>query len=99
MRRGGGLGRRFVRAISENLRGLRVRRLNADCFIVFQTVILKCAPHVTASHNPTADKETPRRLGGRPALDDGQGDCSHVQAVSLQGRTGCVEGALGENVP
>ena len=44
------LGRCFVRALNDDLHGLRDRQLKLEQFIIFQTVILKCVQHVTASH-------------------------------------------------
>ena len=35
------VSRRFVLMLNEELRGVRKRKWNADCFIVFQTVILQ----------------------------------------------------------
>ena len=47
----GKVGRRFVNALVEELRGIRDRRWNSERFIVFQTVTLKRARHVTASRD------------------------------------------------
>ena len=41
--------RRFVNALTEELRGIRDRRCNSERFIVFQTVTFQRARHVTAS--------------------------------------------------
>ena len=43
-------GRRFVRTLGDELRGVRYRIWNSERFIFFQTVILQRARHVTASH-------------------------------------------------
>ena len=45
----GKVGRRFVNALVGELRGFRDRRWNLERFIVFQTVTLQRARHVTAS--------------------------------------------------
>ena len=45
----GKFGRRFVRTLGEELKGVQDRRWNSERFIVFQTVILQQARHVTAS--------------------------------------------------
>ena len=42
------VGRRFVRTLGDELRGVRDRLWNLERFIVFQTVILQRARHVTA---------------------------------------------------
>ena len=44
------VGRRFVRTLGGELGGMRNRQWNLERFIVFQTVILQQAQHVTASH-------------------------------------------------
>ena len=41
-------GRRFVADLVENLRGVCDRRWNLERFIIFQTLILQQAHHVTA---------------------------------------------------
>ena len=46
----GKVGRRFVRTLVMKMQGVRDRRWNLERFIVFQTVILQRARHVTASH-------------------------------------------------
>ena len=46
----GKVGRRFVGMIGAEMKGVRDRRWNSERFIVFQTVILQRARHVTASH-------------------------------------------------
>ena len=46
----GKVGRWFVRILGAELQGVRDRRWNSEPFIVFQTVILQRARHVTASH-------------------------------------------------
>ena len=46
----GRVGRRFVRTLGEELRGVRDRRWNLERLIFFQTVILQRSRHVTASH-------------------------------------------------
>ena len=46
----GKVGRRFVRALSDKLRGVQACRWNAVNFIIFQMVILQRARHITASH-------------------------------------------------
>ena len=45
----GKVGRRFVRTLGEELKGVRYRRWNLQQFIFFQTVILQRVRHVTAS--------------------------------------------------
>ena len=45
----GKVGRRFVRTLREEMKGVRDRRWNSEWFIIFQTVILQRACHVTAS--------------------------------------------------
>ena len=45
----GKVGRRFVRTLGEEMKGVRDRRWKSERFIVFQTVILQRARHVTAS--------------------------------------------------
>ena len=47
----GKVGRRFVNAMVGELRGVRDRRWNSERFIVFQTVMLQRARHVTASRD------------------------------------------------
>ena len=47
----GKVGRRFVNALVGELRGIRDRRWNLERFIVFQTVTLQRARHVTASRD------------------------------------------------
>ena len=47
----GKVGRRFVNALAEELRGIRDRRWNSERFIVFQMVTLQRACHVTASRD------------------------------------------------
>ena len=47
----GKVGRRFVNALVGELRGVRDRRWNLEHFIVFQTVTLQRARHVTASRD------------------------------------------------
>ena len=44
------VGRHFLVALVGELRGVRDRQWNSERFIVFQTVILQRARHVTASH-------------------------------------------------
>ena len=46
----GKVGRRFVGMLGAEIQGVRDRRWNSERFIVFQTVILQQARHVTASH-------------------------------------------------
>ena len=46
----GKVGRRFVGMLGAELQGVRDRRWNSERFILFQTVILQRARHVTASH-------------------------------------------------
>ena len=46
----GKVGRRFVGMLGAELQGMRDCRWNLERFIVFQTVILQRACHVTASH-------------------------------------------------
>ena len=46
----GKVGRRFVRMLGAKMQRVRDRRWNSERFIVFQTVILQQARHVTASH-------------------------------------------------
>ena len=46
----GKVGRRFVGMFGAKMQGVRYRRWNLERFIVFQTVILQRARHVTASH-------------------------------------------------
>ena len=45
----GNIRRRIIWTLGEELKGVRDRRWNSECFIVFQTVILKRAYHVTTS--------------------------------------------------
>ena len=45
----GKVGMRYVNALVRELRGLRDRRWNSERFIVFQTMTLQRARHVTAS--------------------------------------------------
>ena len=45
----GKVGRRYVNALVRELRGLRNRQWNSERFIVFQTMTLQRARHVTAS--------------------------------------------------
>ena len=45
---GGEMGWRFVRALSNELRGVQARRWNTERLIVFPMVILKYNPHITA---------------------------------------------------
>ena len=45
----GRVRRKFVRMLGEELKGVRDRRWNLERFILFQTVILQQAFHVTAS--------------------------------------------------
>ena len=45
----GKFGCRFVGTLGEELKGVRDRRWNLEQFIVFQTVILQQACHITAS--------------------------------------------------
>ena len=47
----GKVGRRFVNALVEELRGVRDRQWNSERFIVFKTVTLQRARHVTASQD------------------------------------------------
>ena len=47
----GKVGRRFVNALVGELRGIPDRRWNSERFIVFQTVTLQRARHVTASQD------------------------------------------------
>ena len=47
----GKVGRRYVNVLVRELRGVRYRRWNSECFIVFQTVTLQRAHHVTASRD------------------------------------------------
>ena len=47
----GKVGRRFVNILVRELRGMLDRRWNAERFIVFQTVTLQRARHVTASRD------------------------------------------------
>ena len=44
----GKVGRRFIGTLGEELKGVQDRRWNLERFIIFQTVILKRARHVTA---------------------------------------------------
>ena len=46
----GKVGHQFVGMLVAELQGVRDRRWNSERFIVFQTVILKRARHVTTSH-------------------------------------------------
>ena len=46
----GKVGKHFVVALVEELSGVRDRLWNSERFIVFQTVILQPARHVTTSH-------------------------------------------------
>ena len=46
----GKVGRRFVGTLGAEMQGVRDRRWNSERFIIFQTVILQQARHVTASH-------------------------------------------------
>ena len=46
----GKVGLRFVGTLGTEMQGVRDRRWNLERFIVFQTVILQRARHVTASH-------------------------------------------------
>ena len=45
------VGRRFVNALVGELRGVRDGRWNSERFIIFQTVTLQRARHVTASRD------------------------------------------------
>ena len=47
----GKVGRRFVNVLMREMRGVLVRRWNSERFIVFQTVTLQRARHVTASRD------------------------------------------------
>ena len=47
----GKVGRQYVNALALELRGIRDRRWNSERFIVFQTVTLQRARHVTASQD------------------------------------------------
>ena len=47
----GKVGRRYVHALALELRGIRDRRWNSERFIVFQSVTLQRARHVTASRD------------------------------------------------
>ena len=47
----GKVGVRYVNALVKELRGVRNRRWNSERFIVFQTVKLQRARHVTASQD------------------------------------------------
>ena len=47
----GKVGRRYVNALVRELRGVCDRRWNSERFIVFQTVTLQRARHVTASRD------------------------------------------------
>ena len=47
----GKVGRRYVNTLVKELRGVRDRRWNSERFIVFQTVTLQRARHVTASRD------------------------------------------------
>ena len=47
----GKVGRRYVNALVGDLWGVRDRRWNLECFIVFQMVALQRARHVTASRD------------------------------------------------
>ena len=44
-------GRRFVNALAEELRGICDRQWNSERFVVFQTVTLQRARHVTTSRD------------------------------------------------
>ena len=46
----GKVGRRFVGILGAEMKGVWDQRWNSERFIVFQTVILQRACHVTASH-------------------------------------------------
>ena len=46
----GKVGRRFAGMLGAKMQGVQDRRWNLERFIVFQTVILQRARHVTASH-------------------------------------------------
>ena len=56
----GKVGRRFVGTLGAEMQGVRDRRWNSERFIVFQTVILQRARHVTASH--AIRRQTVKRL-------------------------------------
>ena len=47
---GGEVRRRFVGALNDELSGVQDRRWDLEWFIVFQTVILQQAQHVTVYH-------------------------------------------------
>ena len=47
----GKAGRLYINALVRELRGVRYRRWNSEHFIVFQTVTLQRARHVTASRD------------------------------------------------
>ena len=46
----GKVGRRFIGALVKELHGIWERRRKSERFILFQTVIMKLARHVTISH-------------------------------------------------
>ena len=57
----GKVGRRFVGTLGVEMQGVRDRRWNSERFIVFQTVILQRARHVTKSH--AMRRRIEKRLG------------------------------------
>ena len=68
----GKVGRRFVGTLGEELKEVRDRRWNLERFIVFQTVILQRAHHVTASQ--AIRRRIEKRL-------DAWGEGKHVMLV------------------
>ena len=44
------MGLRFVRKLSENIRGVQASRWDTERFIIFRAVILQHVCHVNASH-------------------------------------------------
>ena len=68
----GKFGRRFVGMLGAKLQGVRDRQWNSERFIVFQTVILQQARHVTTSH--AIRRRIEKRL-------DAWGDGKHAMLV------------------
>ena len=82
-----------MREIYGELLGDQESRSNAECFVIFQTVILKCVQNITGA------QAIPRiiitRLNDWEAkkIDDGVGYIYHMQAVPLSLPLGVFRGA------
>ena len=68
----GRVGRRFVRTLGDNQRGVQDRLWNSERLIVFQMVILQQSRHITASH--TIRRRIEKRL-------DAWGEGKHAMLV------------------